>query len=77
MWLQRNGDTDMTHITETQACTYAKSLFEGNTLVWDVRTSNENEGCLDVEVFNPEQVGGDGFAVVTCWLENGQPYGEW
>lgn len=65
-------------ITETEACIYAKSLFTGETLIWDVRPSTQcDEGCVDVECFNPEQIGGDGFAVVTCWIENDQPYGEW
>lgn len=64
-------------ITEAAAGTYAKSLFAGETLIWDVAESTENDGCIDVTVFNPEEVGGDGFAVVTCWMDGDRVYGEW
>lgn len=64
-------------ITNEQAGTYAVSLFDGNSLIWDVVDSAENEGCIDVTVFNPEQVGGDGFAVVTCWMDGDRVHGEW
>lgn len=63
-------------ITEAQAGTYALSLFAGNTLIWDIAASEEAD-CLDVTIFNPEEVGGDGFATVTCWMDGERPYGEW
>lgn len=64
-------------ITETQAGGYALDLFRSygvEPIIWNLIPSIENENCIDVEIH-----GGDdyGFVTVTCWLEDGKPYGEW
>ena len=63
-------------ITETQAGTYATDLFRSygaEPIILDVRQSDEPD-CIDVELHAGDEYG---FVAVTCWLEAGQPYGEW
>ena len=65
-------------ITEAQAGGYAQTLFaEHRPLIWDIRQSPDGEGALDVELYAPEVSGTRATFILTCWLENDQPYGEW
>ena len=63
-------------ITESQAGRYALDLFRSygtDPIIWNMRPSDEHE-AIDVEIHGGDEYG---FVTVTCWLENGQPYGEW
>lgn len=65
-------------ITEVQAGGYAQALFAGdNPLIWDIHPSKDGDDCLDVEIYCEEASGTRESFILTCWLENGQPYGEW
>lgn len=66
----------MEMITEAQAGKYATDLFRSydtDPIIWDVVKSDEPD-CIDVELHAGAEYG---FVTVTCWLEAGQPYGEW
>ena len=64
----------MTKITEAQAGEYTLGIFaEYQPIIWSMAPGEDD--TIDVVVHVKGHV--NGFVTVTCWLENGQPYGEW